>query len=219
MDIPRKILREGRELTLVIEKCTLRRGGKLQEGTGDKTGWTCDVWKLGEKNLNGRVYTKALAERLVKESPVTIVNDGHFADWCNGNEYENAKAVAKNLRIEGDYLKCDLDFIDEAYEKKLETLSDKGVAIGVSSVGYGEYKADGETIEEETYTVVRIVDFVTQPAGEVYARKVEDDDTPDDDEGKKKPDDDGQNGSMEPKKESLSLETRKAIIRRLSRRK
>ena len=216
MEIARKILREGRELSLVIEKAEIKKIGKFEEKSGSSSSsrWECDIWKLGEENLNGRIYTEELAKRLVKEQPTTIVNDGHFCDYCNGQEYENAKAVASNLRIEGDYLKCDLTFLESesAYEKKLEELTDKGVAIGVSSVGYGEYEDDGKTIKPETYMVVRLVDFVTMPAGEVYANKV-DDEEPEDGEEDEEPEDDGQS-SLE-QKESLSPERKKEIIKNL----
>lgn len=177
---PTKIIKEGRELTLVVESSVLYKADKLSESTGStSTGkWVCDVWKLGVENLNGRIYTKELAERLVKENYITTVNDGHYADYCNGHEYANAVAVAKNLRVEGDYLKCDLEFLSSSsdYEDKLEELVSKGVAIGVSSVGYGAYSDDGKTIDPESYEVVRIVDFVTMPAGEVYAAHMDSDD-------------------------------------------
>ena len=45
----------------------------------------------------------------------------------------------------------------------------------MSSVGYGEYLPDGKTINPDTYEVVRLLDFVTSPAGEVYANISQDD--------------------------------------------
>lgn len=217
MEIARTIFREGRELSLVIEKAQMRRAPeKMEEKAGSTAKWECDIWKVGEENLNGRIYTEELAERLVKEQPVTIVNDGHFCDYCNGQEYENAKAVASNLRIENGVLKCSLSFLESesAYEKKLEELASKGVAIGVSSVGYGEYDNDGKTIKADTYMVVRLVDFVTMPAGEVYATRIEGEEEPEDEE-EKEPESDG-GDSMESKEESqLTSEERSKIIQRL----
>lgn len=201
---PTKILREGRELALITESAQLKRVGTLTESKDEKSTphWECDIWKLGEENLNGRVYTKDLADRLVKEQPVTIVNDGHFADWCNGNEYLNAKAIARNVRVENNVCKCDLEFLscESDYEERLEELAAKGVAIGVSSVGYGEYMSDGKTINPETYTVVRLVDFVTEPAGDVYARPVGTDEPEtngddNNDDGEKKPEDEEMSSS------------------------
>lgn len=188
MDMPKKIMVEGRVLDLVVESAVLHRIAPLTESEGDvekEPGkWVADVWRLGEENLNGRIYTEELADRLIKENPTTPAYDGHFCDWVNGNEYQNAKAVCKNLRKEDGIMKCDIEFLEceKAYEEKLTELYQKGVAIGVSSVGYGEYEADGKTIKPDTYTLVRVLDFVTQPAGEVYAtiasEKVEKKDAP-----------------------------------------
>ena len=214
MEIARKIMREGRELNLLVEKAQIRKVVETRESSGSSSShWECDIWKLDEENLNGHVYSTKLAERLVNEQPVTIVNDGHFCDYCNGQEYENAKAVASGLRIENGILKCKLEFLDSEseYEKKLEELSSKGVPIGVSSVGYGSMKDDGKTLDEESYMVVRLVDFVTMPAGEVYANKV-DDDEPEEPEEEKEPEDDGQSSvegiSLSRKKEGNHQEPR-----------
>ena len=95
----------------------------------------------------------------------------------SGKEYGCAKAVVKNLRIESDVLKADIIFLksEEKYEEKLAELIESGIEIGVSSVGYGEYLPDGKTINPDTYEVVRLLDFVTSPAGEVYANISQDD--------------------------------------------
>lgn len=176
----RHIIREGRKLDIMSEKANIHFSKKISEAAGDieqPRKWSADIWKLGQENLNGRIYPKELAERLVKEQPITTANDGHFYDWISGKEYGCAKAVVKNLRIEDDILKADIEFLsaEEKFEKKLVELIEKGVEIGVSSVGYGEYLPDGKTINPDTYEVVRLLDFVTQPAGEVYASMSSDD--------------------------------------------
>lgn len=138
------------------------------EESGSK--WVADVWKLGERNLNGRTYTREVAEKVIKESPATLAYDGHFADVVSGNEYDIAKAICQNPRIEGNLLKVDIEFIDKAFEEKLDKIARAGVPIGVSSVGMGELDNHGAIIAE-TYSLVRYLDFVTSPAGEVYATK------------------------------------------------
>lgn len=176
MEMSRKIMREGRVLDLIQESAVVNYVApalmESENGTEEKDGhWVADVWKLGEENLNGRIYTEELAQRLIRENPVTMAYDGHLCDWINGNEYKNAVAICKNLRVEDGVMKTDIEFLEceKEYEAKLKELAFKGIAIGVSSVGYGEYEEDGKTINPETYTIVRILDFVTQPAGEVYA--------------------------------------------------
>lgn len=154
-------------------KLIIETGGELHmpqkaESTGEGR-WTASVWKLDKKNLNGRTYSTALAQRLVKEDARTLAYDGHEAQYASGGEYAIAKAVCSHPRIEDGELRVDIDFVDEAYERMLQSLMAKGIAIGVSSVGYGCEDEDGH-IEEESYELVRYLDFVTCPAGEVYAR-------------------------------------------------
>lgn len=141
---------------------------KKTESAGSESKWSASVWKLGKKNLNGRTYTKELAERICKEGKSTVAYDGHMEDMMTGREYGIAKAVCSNPHIEGNEMRVDIDFIDKEYEGKLLTIMSMGVPIGVSSVGYGEEDEDG-VIDAESYEVVRYLDFVTMPAGEVYA--------------------------------------------------
>ena len=139
----------------------------LQEAEG-KRRWTADVWKLDEINANGRIYSTALAQRICAEGKKTLARDGHDSDWKKGEEYEGTKAICGNPRIEDRKLVVDVDFIDEEYEKMLATIASKGIPIGVSSVGWGEVDESGLVIPE-TYEMVRFLDFVTCPAGDVYA--------------------------------------------------
>ena len=149
------------EKNLLIESGGVLMRPALAEEAGEKNGkWTASVWKLGEMNLNGRIYTRGLAERIVSENKKTVAYDGHDVNWTTGEEYGIAKAVCSNPRIEGNELRVDIDFIDEAYKARLEKLVDMGISIGVSSVGYGDVDP----------TTIRFLDFVTMPAGDVYAR-------------------------------------------------
>ena len=182
------IFKEGRRLDLMSEKAAISCQRSLSEADGDMGNvrkWTADIWKLGVENLNGRIYPKELGERLVKEQPITTANDGHWYDLMSGKEYGCATAVVKKLRIENDVLKADIIFLktEDRYEEKLAELIESGIEIGVSSVGYGEYLPDGKTINPDTYEVVRLLDFVTSPAGEVYANISQDDGDGDDGTG------------------------------------
>lgn len=206
------IFKEGRRLDLMSEKAAISCQRSLSEADGDMgtvRKWTADIWKLGVENLNGRIYPKELGERLVKEQPITPANDGHWYALISGKEYGCAKAVVKNLRIESDVLKADIIFLksEEKYEEKLLELIENGIEIGVSSVGYGEYLPDGKTINPDTYEVVRLLDFVTSPAGEVYANISQDDG-------------DGQNGTGTPAgTPEKSEKAQKAIREMMNRRK
>ena len=116
-------------------KLIIETGGELHmpqkaESTGEGR-WTASVWKLDKKNLNGRTYSTALAQRLVKEDARTLAYDGHEAQYASGGEYAIAKAVCSHPRIEDGELRVDIDFVDEAYERMLQSLMAKGIAIGV----------------------------------------------------------------------------------------
>ena len=153
---------------LLIESGGVLHKPALQESEA-KGKWTASIWKLDQKNLNGRIYSTELAKRICAENKVTVAYDGHDVNWTSGEEYGIAKAVCSNPRIEGEELRVDIKFVDKEYEELLRTLVGEGVAIGVSSVGYGETDDYGR-IKEDTYELVRYLDFVTMPAGEVYAK-------------------------------------------------
>lgn len=153
---------------LLIESGGVLHKPVLQESGGDGK-WTASVWKLDQKNLNGRIYSTALAKRICAENKVTIAYDGHEVNWTTGEEYGISKAICSNPRIEGEELRVDIKFVDKDYEELLTMLANEGVPIGVSSVGYGETDDYGR-IKEDTYELVRYLDFVTMPAGEVYAK-------------------------------------------------
>lgn len=153
---------------LIVESGgVLHRPAVMEESKG-KGKWTASVWKLDQVNLNGHIYSTELAKRIVAMNLSTVAYDGHDVDWRTGEEYGITKAVCSNARIEAGEMKVDIDFVDEAYEKLLTLLVEKGVSIGVSSVGYGEMDEKGN-IRPDTFELVRFLDFVTCPAGEVYA--------------------------------------------------
>lgn len=140
---------------------------KITEGQESESNiWTASIWKLDKINLNGRVYPTTLAKRIINENKSTPVCDGHDPDYHS--EFSNFKAVAKEPRIEDGELVVTIKVIDEKYNELLLQLMKEGVGIGVSSVGYGSCDRDG-VIDDKSYELVRYCDFVTSPAGEVYA--------------------------------------------------
>ena len=152
---------------LLIEDCIALTPPINKEEEADKSSdvWVADIWKLDERNLNGRTYPKALGERIVRENRTTLANDGH--EYQVG-EYGVAKAVCSNPRIENGYLRVDVQIIDKDYAHKLLMISQAGMKIGVSSCGYGTCDENG-VVDVATYELVRYMDFVTRPAGQVYA--------------------------------------------------
>jgi len=158
---------------LLIENGTLRVLQTIKEEQGDPSSdfWTAEVWRLDKVNLNGRVYTRSLAERVVRDGYKTMAYDGHDADFQSGHDFAPAVAYCDNPRIEGDALVVDIHFLesqkDSASVRNIRELYKAGLPIGVSSVGYGSIDQDG--VVQDDYEVVRYLDFVAQPAGLVYA--------------------------------------------------
>ena len=143
---------------------------RLTEEKGSIGAWEAHVWKIGVINLNGRVYPEALAQRIVAENQVTLAYDGHDGDRFG--DFGPAKAVCKNPSIKDGYLAVEVFVTDEVYNAQLERLVDLGMAIGVSSVGYGETDNNG-VVNASTYELVRFLDFVAHPAGGNGAYKKE----------------------------------------------
>ncbi len=148
----------------------------LNEATGKKEGnYSVPIWNLNERNLNGRTYTTALAERIVKENKETLCNDGHDSY----TEYAGAMAHAFNPRIENNQLWVDFEFIDETYAAKITFCIDHNIPVGVSSVGYGSMDEHG-VVDPDTYELVRYFDFVQHPANETFVAKESKDEEPKD---------------------------------------
>lgn len=145
--------------------------GKLKEQTGSIGAWEAAIWRIGILNLNGRVYGEELAQRIVAENKILVSYDGHDGDRFG--EYGPVKAVCKNPRIENGLLIVEIYVIDKDFNARLAQLHELGVGIGVSSVGYGDVDNDG-IVNPHTYEIIRYLDFVMTPSGQVYAEPKKD---------------------------------------------
>lgn len=162
------------EENLLIESGTLRVIRTMQESEGNPESdvWTAEVWRLDEVNLNGRVYSTELAQRIVRDGVKTMAYDGHEADWRTGHDYAPAVAYIDNPRIENRCLVVDIHFLESQKDnpsvRNIRELYKAGLPIGVSSVGYGS--VDNNGLIQDDYEIVRYLDFVAMPAGLVYAK-------------------------------------------------
>lgn len=163
----KQLLRETIQLTDIKRKPL-----SIQEGTETKEyGFIWEkvpVWRLDIENLNGRIYTTSLAERIVNENAITNVLRNHLDDF--EAEIADIKAIAKNPVIEDGIMKVDIHLVDENFAKLIENIVDAGGKVGLSSVGYGYLNEDKE-IEE--YTLVRYADFVINPSALVFIEQEE----------------------------------------------
>lgn len=129
------------------------------------------VWKLDERNLNGRTYTTELGQRLVEENKITLALDNHpHSEFDIG--FKDVRAVSKNPKIKEGYLVVDVHFVDEMYANRLEAILELGGKVGVSSFGYGTFD-ENKIVDVNSYELVRYVDFVINPSNQVYIDKEE----------------------------------------------
>ena len=73
------IFKEGRRLDMMSEKAAISCQRILSESDGDMgtiRKWTADIWKLGEENINGRIYPKELGERWARKKQKKKTNEG-----------------------------------------------------------------------------------------------------------------------------------------------
>lgn len=119
-----------------------------------------NVWELDKLNGNGRKYTTALAEKVVKEQRPILGYTNHNAKVDVRNQY----AVLRNWRISEGWLKCDAYLIGKFGGEMLETL-EAGGPVGVSTTGNGEVKE--QEVVTETY-LLESLDWVDRPSNRAY---------------------------------------------------
>ena len=140
----------------------------ISEGLNENTGKTEKVYKIagvfstiGQKNRNGRVYSRQIWESQVNDYQKNIA-EGSINCLM---EYEHParstvdpiKAVAKinKLTIDGDYVMGEATLLNNDVANQLKSLIDNGIRISVSSRGVGSVR-NGivENFKLVTYDVV-----------------------------------------------------------------
>lgn len=159
---------------LLIENISLKsintKNEELTEGVNSNSGdlifYGVPIWKLDERNLNGRIYTTELAERIITENAITYSYCNHPEEEYS-QDFNSVKAVTKNPRIIEGCLCVDIHLVERPFGEKLKAIVEAGSEVGVSSVGYGTLDKDN-VIEEDSYELVRYLDFVLNPSYSVF---------------------------------------------------
>lgn len=136
-----------------------------------KAVYTFPISRPDKENLNGRIYTSKLWEKVIKEKQ---------AEGCFGlmdhpeddGSTKNAWCVWRNLRFSEDkkLIVADAYLFGFWGQQVLEAL-EAGGSIGLSTSGFGEFKDDDKTLNEETYSLERVADFVLNPSYEVFGHQ------------------------------------------------
>jgi len=157
---------------LHIRKLNLKENIKIIESSGKKfnvhEGYEVPVWRLDKKNLNNRIYSMSLGEKVVRDfKDLVTVN---LADHPNGDDDGSVKdilGVSKNPHIRDGILYVDAYPVDEAFSRKLERMVELGAGLGVSSSCLGDVDNNGYVLEED-FEVCRFFDYVIAPSYEVF---------------------------------------------------
>jgi len=120
------------------------------------------------ENLNGRVYPRELDEKIIKEGTAegTLslvdhpVEEGSISDICG---------VWHNAHLGENYSYADWYLTGSKGQDILEHIMAGAKDIGVSRVGYGNFKEDNKTVDPNEYILERWGDCVLNPSQEVYA--------------------------------------------------
>ena len=125
------------------------------------------VWRLDQKNLNGRIYGRDLAEKVIASNLATVCLADHPKEE---GSVRDIMAVAKNPRIMGDIMYAECYFVDDDFAKKVNKVVELGSAVGVSSSAFGDVDAQGRVMSEG-FELERYFDFVLNPSYQVFIDK------------------------------------------------
>jgi hypothetical protein len=121
----------------------------------------------GQKNLNNRIYSHELWDRVFQQNPVTTSLVDHPED---DGDPARIWAVMKNGAYNKDRTLglVDCHIIDNDFGRTAIGVLTAGGGIGLSTSGLGDFEVDGITINPNTYVLERWADWVCQPSYSVF---------------------------------------------------
>jgi hypothetical protein len=121
------------------------------------------------ENLNGRIYPKDLWERVLKEKMAeNTLSLADHPDEDKDGSIKDITGVWKNFKVNENTGTADWYLVGDNGQLILETVN-AGGKVGLSSVGFGEFREDGKTVIAETFELDRLADAVLLPSQKVYA--------------------------------------------------
>ena len=154
-----------------IKQISLKEGKQIiKEGRTYEciSAYTFPISRPDEKNLNERIYSSTLWERVLGlkmgESSYGLMDHpdsegstkDRFCVWHNIRFSEDRKLIVADAYLFG------------KWGQDVEDGIKAGGEVGLSTVGLGEFLEDDITIDPETYELERASDFVLTPSYEVY---------------------------------------------------
>lgn len=146
----------------------------IYEGTEYKcvAAYTFPFSRPDKENLNGRIYTSKLWENVFKKQFKN--NESTFGLMDHPKEEGSMKDIAcvwRNPRFNEDKSLCIADcYLFGEHGRKINEAIEAGGPVGFSTSGYGEIKeSDNKTVDENTFEVERLSDFVLDPSYSVFS--------------------------------------------------
>ena len=143
--------RDWNENKLPIRKMALNESTKkiLIENSEKQIleGYIVPIWKLDTENLNGRIYPSKLGERIVKESPTTLMLADHPEN--SDGSVKDIIGVTKSPFIQDKVLYAECYIVDQEFKEKLDKLISLGSGVGLSSSGLGSLDENNTVIAED----------------------------------------------------------------------
>jgi hypothetical protein len=133
------------------------------------------ISRFGNKNYNGRVYTRELWEnvknkqRQIWERTVGLADHPFGEEEDAGGEFKNSAVIWYDLEIDdATNLVYAIGLLVGNYGDLAQEIIDNQGRIGFSTSGFGEFMNDGTTVNPDTYTIERIADIVLNPSQDVF---------------------------------------------------
>jgi hypothetical protein len=123
----------------------------------------------GQKNSNGRIYPYRLWDRVFQ-----LFRDRPTVSLCNHPEDDGDPAriwaVLRNPGYSGDRTlgMVDCYILDNELGRTANGVLTAGGDLGLSSSGFGDFEADGVTVDADTFELERFFDWVLNPSYSVF---------------------------------------------------
>lgn len=149
----------------------LKENGRIIE-TGDKPMvWEVPISRYDHENVNGRVYPKALWERVVNEQRTMWEGSPMLADHPaadSDGSPEKICGIWLEARVGNDGYVYGQFVPSGALGRDLQEHLVNGLKAGTSSSGFGELREDNKTVDPGTYQIERLSDWVLAPSQGTY---------------------------------------------------
>ena len=146
-------------------------GLKLTEDNGKKvTLWEMPISRYDNLNANGRIYSKALWERVISEQSHIWKGGLGLADHPDGNSdgnFKEAAVVWLDMRLDENKIVWGTCAFVGKYGELAEDIILKGGRVGFSSSGLGDLLEDGN-VDPHTFLIERVADIVLNPSQNVF---------------------------------------------------